>query len=805
MAAADEIKKLKETTTAAKAEMDRLLGSAEGLERNAIKASKAYKDQVIILKEGNEQIRERLNLQKQSVDALVQQEGKLKGLTGLQASLVDLDRKRIALQDTIDGSYSDTHDALNSIASLNQELLSLSSEDVIAKRHIEDSISNQLYDLIGMEGITDEIVQNLDAQFQRAAGIASLTERQQNLLNKQHQILDGIRDTIQGTIETTITLYGNLQGALGGVVTGMGFVVDKIGQANRELGTTLFQTDGVARKAGILSFIFEDAVGTAKNLSSELGSTDRATFGLQTNVGLMAMNMGISNSEAATLVGSFSRLNGNSTDVASDMIATSREFAKQNNIIPSQLMGDLAASAEEFALFGKQGGKNILEAAGYAAKLGVNMKTLSGISRGLLDFESSITKELELGAMLGRNVNLNRARALAYEGKIKESVKETLNALGGVDAFNRMDVFQREQTADLLGISVAELEKMVKYQEQAGTLGGVINEKFSQLGEFIDGGLNKYLGTSLKSLGGMITASAQVGADFAQMGLNVSGMAQKIPGIKKLFGGASAAVPSNGIPFTSAANQMNPVQNGPMPNPAGKGGIMQSMGKINMSAVLKGAAAMVLVAGSVYILGKALQEFKSVGLGEVGVAAAGMLLLGAAMAGLGAIMMSPIGAGVLIGAASMLVIAGAIWVLGKAIQEMANGFSMLSGLSDQLIGLISIIPGMIALAGAFSLLGASLGVMAIGGIAALPVMLGLGAVGAGLGFLFNAFGDEEETGAIEQGSLSEYNTQMLSKMDELIQVTKAAKDVYLDREKVTGLVVSTSEKNSVNKFSLNNA
>ena len=112
---------------------------------------------------------------------------------------------------------------------------------------------------------------------------------------------------------------------------------------------------------------------------------------------------------------------------------------------------------------------------------------------------------------------------------------------------------------------------------------------------------------------------------------------------------------------------------------------------------------------------------------------------------------------------------------------------------------------MIALAGAFSLLGASLGVMAIGGIAALPVMLGLGAVGAGLGFLFNAFGDEEETGAIEQGSLSEYNTQMLSKMDELIQVTKAAKDVYLDREKVTGLVVSTSEKNSVNKFSLNNA
>ena len=79
-----------------------------------------------------------------------------------------------------------------------------------------------------------------------------------------------------------------------------------------------------------------------------------------------------------------------------------------------------------------------------AAKLGVSMSTLEGISDNLLDFESSITKELELSAMLGRNINLNRARALAYQGELGAATKETLKQLGGVDAFNRMDVFQKK-------------------------------------------------------------------------------------------------------------------------------------------------------------------------------------------------------------------------------------------------------------------------------------------------------------------------------------------------------------------------
>lgn len=311
---------------------------------------------------------------------------------------------------------------------------------------------------------------------------------------------------------------------IGAMIIGFGSVINKIGEVNSELGTTLFQTDGVGRSAGVLSIFFKDAASTAKQLSNELGSTARATFELQTNIGLMSTTMGVSAGEATSLIGSFTRLNGNSTDIAQDMMATTREFAQQNNIIPGALMADLANSTEEFALFGNKGGENILRAAGYAQRLGVNMGTLSKISEGLLDFESSITNELELGVMLGKNINLNKARELAFNNDIEGAARETLKQVGGVAAFERMTYYQRQQTAKTLGITVGELQKMVTNEKEAGQLGRVIKKEFSQVNELINGGLNKYLGTSVQALGGILMTGTQFGSQLAMMGVPMKGL-----------------------------------------------------------------------------------------------------------------------------------------------------------------------------------------------------------------------------------------------------------------------------------------
>jgi hypothetical protein len=117
--------------------------------------------------------------------------------------------------------------------------------------------------------------------------------------------------------------------------------------------------------------------------------------------------------------------------------------------------------------------------------------------------------------------------------------------------------------------------------------------------------------------------------------------------------------------------------------------------------------------------------------------------------------------------------------------------------------------GILMLAGAFGVLAASLAVLAVSGIAALPALLGLAAVGAGMGMLFSVLGigeDEPNTGgSTTKESLSEYESSMLSKMDALITEVAKGRDVYLDRDKVTAVVSRTTERSPKNVFGVNNA
>lgn len=678
----------------------------------------------------------------------------------------------------------------NQQSSLANELAALTSDDVVAKSQLHDKIASISEDIKSQTGDLDKrtniskvflsnqnsIEESIKEQIAQAEDLSSLSQDQKDILEEQAKVFDSMKKKVDALGSTLTTFLKRPQAAIGALVIGIGKFAGKFGEVNRELGQSFTQgLNSATLSATGLGFIFDDTAGTVKELASEFGGVDAATLSTQANIGLIASNMGISNKEAVGLTASFSRLNGNSNDVAADMIKTTQEFANQNGIIPGALMADLAGSTEEFALFGKDGGKNILEAAGYAAKLGTNMSTISGIADGLLDFESSITKELELGAMLGKNINLDKARQLAMEGDLDGMMKETLKSLGGIDAFNKMDYFQKKATADLLGVSVAEMQKMATNAEKAGTMGEVMSSSFSKAGEFLDTGLNKYLGTGLEGLGGMITMTGQVGTGFSAMGTSIGGAikgtGQLLKNVMGMVAGpvlkglksVGGAIANTGIGKKvgekvggikdklmsgvkdkfSGGGDASPKKGGGMP---GKG-IMDGMAKIDMKKVLQGAAAMVIVAGAVFIFGKAVQEFMKVSWEAVGMAVVSMLALVGAVALLGAIMMSGVGAvAILAGAAAMLVVASAVLVLGIGLQAIGTGFEMLgAGISSltpnllavgtSILGMVTLLPmigllslGLIALAG-------SLAYLALFGTAALPVLMGIGVamMMAGLG------------------------------------------------------------------------
>jgi hypothetical protein len=776
-------------------------------------------------------------------------------------------------QGTLSDNQKFQHDLVESMlshyesqTSLATELADLTEEDTVQRSEIldqMDSITDKLKEeselmdarFAGTKqflSLQEKIEQSVSDQREEATRLSSLSEKQRKSLESVTGVIDKIKTGISGIGSTITTFLQRPQTAIGAVLVGIGHWEHKVTDVNKELGFTILDMNSAAKSAGLLGFIFDDVAGTVKAITNEFGTLESATLKTQFRVGAMASLMGISNTEAAQLVGQFARMNGGSKDIAADMVQTTKEYAKQNNVIPSQVLSDLAGSAEEFALFAKDGGENMIKAATGARMLGTDLGTVSGIAEGLLDFESSMTKELELGAMLGKNINLSKARQLAYDDDILGATTEVLKQVGGIEAFNKMDYFQKKQTADLLGISVAEMKKMATNQENIGDMASVTRETFSDIGAGLNMITNKYLGTGIEMLGGWIAGTTGVLGDLSQMGVKFSGikkafswLGDSVGGIVKgtgnilknvsskawaLLSGAGGESVAGGAVETvketitdklkdAGSDKLEDVGDSMTDKlkdkvlgggddggekALGKGSITDKLGKINMTAVLKGAAALVIVAGAVWVFGKAVQEFADVEWPAVFKAILGMAALTASVITLGLVMAGPAGAAMLWGAGAMIVVAGAVWILGKAIQEMAIGFTAMDKIGSTITSLVSQIGGITSLSVAFMGLAGSIGALGVASLLAMPALMGLGIAGKGISVVSNLFNPDEKSQtttsntSLNSEAISTYENKMLSKMDNLINAVSKNRDIYLDKEKVTSIVRKTSDKQTTN-------
>jgi hypothetical protein len=657
-------------------------------------------------------------------------------LSAVQGSLVADENKKALLDSTLTG--------ISELQGLQQKMAETGPEDVETQNSISAAYAaqmNRLKEAIAIKLSIREISQteadallaSLDSQSDSLAAAqkyGTINAETKEIIEGQIQAYEGIKKSIRGVIGTAKLLFSGWQGFARVTLMGAGAAITKLGKTTREFGGFL----GTASvSATVLGTVFDDAGDVAKGLAEELGGMDKATFGAQLNTNLMAMNMGISGAEAAKLTGAFARMNGGSVETAQNLANGTKEMAKTAGVVPSKVMADLAGSAEEFALYGKDGGKNLAQAAVQAAKMGVSLKTMTGVADNLLDFENSINSELELGAMLGKNINLDRARALAYEGDIAGATQETLNALGGVEAFNQMDYFQKKKTAELMGVSVEELQKMVTAQTEAATIGGQINGTFNTMTEALSGLTTGPLGGFVSGLSGAIGTTKEIAGNLGEAGGFLKEMGGKA---KDFFGGAKPGVPSlpsapeiPGKPAlpTSPAAALTPSPAAPGADPASSA---DSFSKIKMTDVIKAAVALLILAAALFVFAKAANAFgDDINWPNVFIGIGAIALLGLVAAGLAAI-----GGPLLVGAGAMLIASVAFLVFGIAAQQVAIGIGMFGDALKKVdVGqMVMFGLGLIPLGLGMATFGLLSPLIILGAIAMTALGIGLLVLGAGL-------------------------------------------------------------------------
>jgi hypothetical protein len=186
------------------------------------------------------------------------------------------------------------------------------------------------------------------------------------------------------------------------------------------------------------------------------------------------------------------------------------------------------------------------------------------------------------------------------------------------------------------------------------------------------------------------------------------GIGKLAGGVTDKLGGAFGKVTDKAkTGLSSVMEKMGKVKTPEAPKSGGGGflkGLTDAFKNINTTDLIKAAAAMLILAAALYVVAKALQEFGSVEWESI--AKGGVALLG--LVGIG-YLLSKVAGDMIVGAAAMVILGAALWVIGLALQMFTTiGWEDLAKAGVALVGLSAIVAGL-----GFLIIPIGLGVVAL--------------------------------------------------------------------------------------------
>jgi hypothetical protein len=141
------------------------------------------------------------------------------------------------------------------------------------------------------------------------------------------------------------------------------------------------------------------------------------------------------------------------------------------NFSNKQIMTDVAkvSAATKVSLGGST--EALVKSVAQAKALGTSLDKLDNIAGSLLNFEESISSELEAELLTGKDLNLEGARRAALSNDLVGLGKELKSQ--GIDAakFGKMNRIQQEAIAKSMGMSRDEMSEMLMEQQALQSLG----------------------------------------------------------------------------------------------------------------------------------------------------------------------------------------------------------------------------------------------------------------------------------------------------------------------------------------------
>ena len=289
-------------------------------------------------------------------------------------------------------------------------------------------------------------------QLELEVSMSAEMERQAKKMKTQAMLLGGLQKAISKIQDLSKRFSENTRAT----ANTMHLNVNEAKKLNKEI---LGQLKG--EKA--LQTNMKDVVATQSALSDAYGGSMKFTAEQAVNLDIASKKLGISNTQAAQFSSLMFATGESSQEVQIQLMAATKTLAKASGVKFDAVMSDIASSGKDVAGYFGTSGKELAIMAVQARKMGFELADVKSMSEGLLDVENRIEKQMKFNLLTGKNINLDKATALALEGDHAGMMKEVVKQAGNLDGLNQLEI---KALNEALGVDIMKLKNAEALREQ---------------------------------------------------------------------------------------------------------------------------------------------------------------------------------------------------------------------------------------------------------------------------------------------------------------------------------------------------
>lgn len=209
----------------------------------------------------------------------------------------------------------------------------------------------------------------------------------------------------------------------------------------------------------------DSAAAAMMSLGKEMGSIRTVTKDLVKTTAILKSQLGVAEDDTAGFLKNMAAISKSTMQTQENMAYIVADLSMAAGVPLPLIMKDLATKSGTTLTMMSRLPNQVARAAVELRKMGTSLDQAAKSSREILNFSDNINAEMEASVLLGRSINLQHARELAYRRDLEGSTREILKLTNQID-FSNLDVFQQEAFARATGKSVDELMKLVQAEKQ---------------------------------------------------------------------------------------------------------------------------------------------------------------------------------------------------------------------------------------------------------------------------------------------------------------------------------------------------